>query len=118
MPLTFLNSWHPYRGGSDPRFSLTLSRWDPGTKPTNQKQTPGLQAVLAPTRNLTKSSTVKVAPERDGHGEPPAFAIWDQTRPTSNSPRVMPSETWYDSIGGFVGPEASDAFVSMGRIVG
>src|SRR3712207_5020637 len=60
------------------------------------EQPPGLWAILALTREPAKSGAVEVTPERDRHGEPPAFATLNQTRPAAASrKRVTPSETWY-----------------------
>ena len=60
------------------------------------EQPPGLWAILALTREPPQSRAVEVTPERDRHGEPPAFATLNQTRPaTASRTRVTPSETWY-----------------------
>jgi hypothetical protein len=62
-----------------------------------QRQQPArLRGVLRPPRRGTQCRRVEVVPERDGHGEPPPFAISNQKTAARGIPsRVTASGTWY-----------------------
>jgi hypothetical protein len=60
------------------------------------QQTPGLCAILARASDPANGSGIEVQPEWNRHGEPPEFAIANQTRPMpTRAKRVTLSETWY-----------------------
>jgi len=59
-----------------------------------QRQKPSsLRAVLGPLRRRSRRLRVKISPKRDGHGEPPSFAMLNhcaadlESTPESRSPR-------------------------------
>jgi hypothetical protein len=71
-----------------------------------QRQQPArLRGVLRPPRRGTQCRRVEVVPERDGHGEPPPFAISNQKTAARGIPsRVTASGTWYKLLTGMADP--------------
>src|ERR1700730_7433715 len=56
-----------------------------------------LRPILAPPCRGSQLRRVKISPERDRHGEPPAFATLNQKPIASGKPRVTVSGTWYQT---------------------
>ena len=61
-----------------------------------RQQAAGLRGILGLPRRGPQVGGVEIAPQRDGHGEPPPFAILEsESRRPGNPPRVTVSGTWY-----------------------
>ena len=57
----------------------------------HRQKAPRLRGILRPSCRRTQTRRVEIAPERDGHGEPPPFAISNQKTEARGIPRESPS---------------------------
>jgi hypothetical protein len=51
-----------------------------------RQKAPRLRGILRPSCRRTQTRRVEITPERDGHGEPPPFAILNQKTAASGNP--------------------------------